>query len=199
MEATVIKQGDTKILMTFRRSGHGLTVSVKANAAVEDLARSFGAGDLQEILHGRHWTPIPPEAPLRIYGLGEGGLPLMLTPSGVQYRIDLPGQQLIYQGGGDEVAGMGQQAFRAVGGGGIGIAPAPRNQFPQGMGITNISFLRLAGISDGAGVTFGVRGVYTTEQISQIKDRMQEACKAFYRSYLLPVGLTLGIYESSAP
>lgn len=61
----------------------------------------------------------------------------------------------------------------------------------------NLSFLRLVGISEGAGVQFGVKGVYTTTELRRLRDRMQLACQRLYNEYLRPVDVTftLNAYE----
>lgn len=57
--------------------------------------------------------------------------------------------------------------------------------------VANISFLRLVGVSEGAGVSFNVKGVYSLDLLRQIRDRVMEASKQFYVTYLKPVDLTV--------
>lgn len=54
----------------------------------------------------------------------------------------------------------------------------------------NISFLRLVGVSEGAGITFELRGVFTLTIMENLQKKIMRACKRFYQDYLLPIDLT---------
>lgn len=54
----------------------------------------------------------------------------------------------------------------------------------------NLSFLRLRGISDGQGVTFGVRGVYSLGHLRKLLDRINGATRKFYVDYMRPMDLS---------
>lgn len=57
-------------------------------------------------------------------------------------------------------------------------------------GTVNLSFLRLKGISE-LGVTFIVRGLHSERLIHEIADKVVEASRHFYVSYLKPVGVAV--------
>lgn len=57
--------------------------------------------------------------------------------------------------------------------------------------ITNISFLRLQGISEGSGVTFAVKGVFTREAVRALRDQLNGAIRRFYLDFLKPMDITL--------
>ena len=69
------------------------------------------------------------------------------------------------------------------------IIPSEGDRYP----IVNLSFLRLRGISDGIGVTFGVKGVYSFGELCQIRDRVTAASRRFYIEYLRPIDLTVTV------
>src|SRR3990167_4038309 len=57
--------------------------------------------------------------------------------------------------------------------------------------LINLSFLRLAGISEGAGVTFSVRGVHTHESLSKIKEDIGEGYRKFYYMFMKPIRMDI--------
>ena len=59
--------------------------------------------------------------------------------------------------------------------------------------VVNISFLRLRGISEGAGVTFGVKGVYSRNEMGVLRDRITSATRRFYVDYIRPIDMTVDI------
>ena len=63
----------------------------------------------------------------------------------------------------------------------------------------NLSFLRLVGISEGAGVTFAVRGVHTYEALTQMRESLGEAYKRFYRTYMKPICMSITVSTSETP
>ena len=60
-------------------------------------------------------------------------------------------------------------------------------------GTVNISFLRLVGVSEGAGVTFRVAGIFSVDSLRFTRDMISSACKKFYIHYMRPVDLTVQI------
>jgi len=60
-------------------------------------------------------------------------------------------------------------------------------------GKINLSFLRLVGISEGPGVSFVVKGVYSLENIRDIRERIGKSAKAFYIEYLRPIDISISI------
>lgn len=59
--------------------------------------------------------------------------------------------------------------------------------------IINLSFLRLVGISDGAGLTIGLKDVYTKEDLIKLHNDLGRAMKLFCDEFLCPVDLTCTI------
>lgn len=164
-EATVIKSGEVCIQVQLSRGVRadktsGLTVSVQALPRVEDFIRSLGTGETTDVR-----TIGRHWSPIE----KEGHLLVynLNTNIGIQsqsyspYRIDRPGWPIL------EAAHGGQP-----------------------MHLANLSFLRLVGISEGPGVSFGVKGVFTLEHLRQMRDLVMEASRQFYISYLKPVQLS---------
>jgi hypothetical protein len=57
----------------------------------------------------------------------------------------------------------------------------------------NLSFLRLVGASEGAGVRFTIAGVYSDKFLRQQRDWIGAAQKKFYIEYLRPIDLRVTI------
>ena len=57
----------------------------------------------------------------------------------------------------------------------------------------NLSFLRLEGISTGAGVTFTVKGVFQEDYINKLRDQIEQASITFYKAVLKPIELTITV------
>jgi hypothetical protein len=54
-------------------------------------------------------------------------------------------------------------------------------------GVLNLAFLRLAGVSSPAGLTFQVVGVFSDKELRNIAEAIRFAIRQFYMDYLLPV------------
>lgn len=63
----------------------------------------------------------------------------------------------------------------------------------DGDGIVNLSFLRLVGISDGAGVSFGLKGVFSLGELRDTRDKIARMQRQFYINYMRPVDLSIQI------
>lgn len=61
----------------------------------------------------------------------------------------------------------------------------------HGNQIINLSHLRLVGISEGAGVTFEIKGLYSDELLIRMRNLFGSAQKRFYSGFLKPVHLTV--------
>lgn len=61
------------------------------------------------------------------------------------------------------------------------------------VGVPNISFLRLVGISEGLGVRFGEKKPYSKSEIISLKTKMAGAIMELIREYLVPVHIDLTI------
>ena len=140
----IIKRGETSLTISLIRSAGGLTVSVKAHPQVEAFMRGLGNGDHVDIkAAGPYWRTVSrdPDARLYVYNQTTAVEPVLLD-NGDQANVNRPGQLLV------------------------------DNNFQHDSGRTkrniNLSFLRLVGISENAGVTFAVRGVHTYEALTQM-------------------------------
>ena len=58
-------------------------------------------------------------------------------------------------------------------------------------GELNMSFLRLVGISEGAGLRIDVTGVFSYQELIALQQKIHDAARQFYVDYLLPVDLTI--------
>lgn len=195
VEALVVKSGETCIQTTLSRHPDGLKVNVWTHPRVEDFVRSLGSGehiDIQTI--GRYWSRpnirdekgkmIPDERRLMVYFL-EQSLGTLSVDTEFSYCLDKPGYPLV--NGSDSPPGEGD--------------PAPRGYKSLGSGreTLNISFLRLVGVSDGPGVSFTVRGVYSREAINRLGERIKQATNRFYREFLKPYKLIVTVSTMPIP
>ena len=159
----VIKRGETSLTVSLVRSGGGLTVSVKAHPAVEAFMRGLGSGELVNVrAAGPYWRPVSRDGlpELQVYAMNEA-IPNLTLDSQNICGVSRPSQPMI-------------EVHTDPGSGRI------RSNI-------NLSFLRLAGISEDAGVTFAVRGVHTYEALTKMREQIGEAYKLFYRTYMKPI------------
>lgn len=164
--ATVMKRGEICIQATLHRNLQGLSISVKAHPRVEEFIKSLGGnGAIEDVRrHGRFWTPLDREKGLTVHSITQS-LGVIPMGGGNYFRIDRIGQPIL-------------DPDTAVGG---------------NMGGINFSFIRLVGISEGAGITFKINGVYTLDAIRRMRDMIGEAAQTFYVSYLKPIDLDVQI------
>ena len=169
----ISKQGETSLMMTLRRSSSGLVVTVKAHPAVEAFMKGLGNGDSQSTHLSGPWWKLATRR-------DEGGkkddsgkgyvyvyhmnveVPRLPLESGDQVALNVPGGPLLIDDG------------------------TGRNK-----SIVNLSFLRLVGISEGAGITFFVKGVHSLEQLEKAHKLIGEGYKKFFRNYMLPVKMDI--------
>ena len=59
--------------------------------------------------------------------------------------------------------------------------------------LANLSFLRLVGISEGAGVWFGLKCVLSLDEMRDIRDKLAKVERQFYINYMRPVDLSIQI------
>ena len=172
----VVKRGETVINMTFRRSMTGLTLSVKTHPLVEEFFRNLSTGEQSDVrTAGRYWTPLAKDATLMAYNLAEA-IPLLHVDAKRRVRFDWLGRQLI----------SNQEQTRGPEGGELGGNPNGRVDL-------NLSFLRLQGIGDGAGVTFQLKGVFSDQAVQEMHDHLSEGVKRFYQTYMRPVNLNVQV------
>lgn len=68
---------------------------------------------------------------------------------------------------------------------------------PNAQELVNLSFLRLAGISDESGVRVGILGAYSNEYLNRLKLALPRAIKQFLQDYIVPVTLNLQVISKS--
>lgn len=168
--ADVIKCGETVIRIVLHRNSNGLTVQVKTHPGVEDFMRMIGNGEkVDPGIVGRYWVPVGNEKNLAAYMI-----PALKPPSnGIPMTVDALGHPLL-------------------------IMP-DKDMIIRGSGTTelvNISFLRLVGVSEGIGITFGVKGVFSKEQLTTLRDKLATASRVFYIEYMQPIDLGVTINTS---
>lgn len=168
-EAAVIKRGETCLITTFSRTALGLGIRVKAHAAVELFMRGLAEPDAPPIevsVVDRYWVPTSTKNPLLAYRISQA-LPSMVQPSGYPlFTLDRLGRPLL-----DDREADG---------------PSNARDTP-----VNLSYLRLIGISEGAGVTFNLKGVYSLEELRKMEERVAHAQQQFYINYIRPVNLSV--------
>ncbi len=171
LEAKLMKRGENVIWTTLRRapslidSGIGLTVTVKVHPAIEDFVRSLGTGEeLAVRTYGRHWIPLLGDKPFLVHDLAAEFDPgVCLLDSKHSYTLNK-----------------------------IGWPISEQTAMPHGTAdILNLSFIRLVGASEGAGVRFGIRGVFTLEATEKLARQIEQASKAFYIAYMKPIDITV--------
>ena len=172
--ATVTKGGETIIQTVLsrrsRRAGDplgwkgGLLITIKTLPRVEEFMQSLGQGETVDVSTvGRYWQEMSNQ-PLQAYIIQ----PLnskQQSDDGSTITLDALGYPLVIQD------------------------PHGGDRYPT----VNISFLRLRGISEGAGVTFGVKGVYNLDEMCKLRDRITLATRRFYVDYIRPIDMTVDI------
>ena len=161
--STVTKSGTIVTQVTISRSPKGVSLTVTAQPAVEEFARALGDGDSQDVRVYGRYWHQIGNMPLRIYNHDSKLVKLEML------SVEDQGSKI---------------AFRY---------DQPGHPLYDGNGCLNLSFLRLVGISEGAGVTFGVSGVYTLENLRRIRDHISVAGRKFYVHYMRPVDLSVTI------
>lgn len=169
--ATIIKRGELCVQFTMHRNlshakeGVGLSLSIKTHRVVEEFMRQM-AGDNQPMevktSQGRYWVGLTPERPLLAY----------------RFQEKIPCVEA-------DDADVGCYSFDHLGYPLSVVNDRFRKPF------LNLSFLRLVGISEGAGITFGIKGVYSYDSLKTISDDLATASRRFYTRYLKPVDLTV--------
>lgn len=59
--------------------------------------------------------------------------------------------------------------------------------------VLNLSFLRLVGASEGAGMSFFLSDVYSTEELKSLNGKIAKASRQFYVEYLMPVEMSVTV------
>ena len=61
--------------------------------------------------------------------------------------------------------------------------------------VTNLSFLQLVGISNPTGVGFGVKGVWSLQELRGIRGGIEDAIEKLWNEYIRPVEMSGGIIQ----
>lgn len=169
-DVEVVKNGETCMQADLQRSALGLSITVRTLPRVEEFFSNLSGGRTVDVgTLGRHWiNPSKDKKKLLVYTYDEKIPQVHVERAGFSFRLDKPGQPLTELGLGGEFAAPDLAAG------------------PQVNEVLNLSFLRLAGISDASGVTFAVRGVYTERGVEKLAEKIEQGFSRFYREFLKP-------------
>lgn len=176
MEPNIIQieknaRGEQCIRTRIRRNHEGLSINIWAHPKVEAFMKAIGTGDIMEVrAMARYW----------VGQTGEDAKPLacyhMANDGGL---TNIVGRKL-------------GSAYRLD-------KPGDRLLFHDEYDCINMSFLRLVGISEAEGVTFSVKGVYTTEMVQAIAKKIEDASRALYQEFLKPVDMYVLVSTQEMP
>lgn len=162
VEAIVVKRGETCIITSLSRTALGLQLRVKAHPAVEMFMRGLADPDAPPVevsLTDRYW--VAPE-----------GKPALMA-----YRLPTPMPSVTNPSTGGALFQLDKLSRPLLDGERERDTPV------------NLSFLRLIGISEGMGVAFNIRGVYSLDALRTLQERISEAQRQFYINYIRPINL----------
>ena len=168
--ANVVKGSETCIQTLWSRRSRkhgdpadwkgGVQITVKALPRVEEFMASLGGGEIVDVSScGRYWQPINGQ-PLNAYVI-QSFMSKHQSDDGSSISFDRLGHPI------------------------VSIPEGGSEKYP----IVNLSFLRLRGISEGNGITFGIKGVYSMDELRSIRDKVNVAQRRFYIDYIRPVDL----------
>lgn len=170
-DATVVKRGETCIITSLRRSALGLSLTVKAHPAVELFMRGLSPADTPPVevaLSDRYWSIPAGKPPLLAYKIGTP-IPPFINPSTGLHLFTLNNlSRPLLDAGRDSEGGHNERDLPV-----------------------NLSYLRLVGISEGVGVTFNVRGVYSLDALRVMQEKISVAQQQFYIHYIRPINLSV--------
>ena len=168
--ATLNKGGETVVEVRFRRNVAGLLINARTVRAIEDFMQGLGDGSTVDVrTAGRLWVPTT-STPLMAYSMSNG----FPGEHNNIFRLDQLGRNII-------VASREGEPF-------LSSTNEP---------VANLSFLRLVGISEGAGVQFGVKGVYSLDTVVTMRDQVIEASRRLYIAYLKPIDFCVQVNVST--
>ena len=179
-QVQVVKRGETCATVLLRIVAGGLTVTIFSHPSIEEFFRNTCADKVDVRGLGRYWQ-FPGDRgedgkinhnnvkPMPAYTSQKGDIEPIVLDSGDLCVFNRLGQPLMDMGA-DPISGR------------------PRHHI-------NLSFLKLVGISEG-GITFQVRGVFTTDAVSTMKEKIGEGIRKFYRVYLKPVEMSIVVSTS---
>ena len=159
----VVKRGQIVTEVILHRSMKGVSLQVKTNPAIEEFAKALGDGESMDIKNYGRHWHPIGDTPLRVYN----------------HDPKLAKMEVITV---DDSSG--KVAFRY---------DQPGQPLYDTNGFLNLSFLRLVGVSEGAGVAFGISGIYTLDSLRRIRDHISAAGRKFYIHYMRPVDVSVTI------
>lgn len=173
--AQVIKGGRTPITATLSRNKFGTSLRVQALPEVEEFMRGLSNrkeadGHIVVKTMGRFWEPLE-----RMASNPKTFVPLLA------YHQDVPLEAISIGDLKISLEGLGQP---------LTSRDMEMDRYRTSL---NLSFLRLVGISEGAGVRFGVHGVYSFDELLKMHDQIAKGLRTFYIHYMRPVDLTVQI------
>jgi len=142
----------------------GCIVHVVADPSVEEFMRnaSRDVANDDPALYDSRWYPLS-NGPLHMYKVsGES-----LGVRGYDYSLDYPGSDLQIQRKVRSDMGLSEMKL-----------------------ISNLSFLRLVGISKPEGVKFGVFGAFGEEHLHKVSNKLLQATKLFLKDFIVPVDVS---------
>lgn len=162
----VQKGSSTPFRLSLQRTPSGVTVCVYSIPAIEEFMRSASGGEV-----------------VAVNTLGRYWQPTKEGNPLTAYVIPVMRLATDFSGNGVSLDRLGQPLIE------------PSQQVP-GREQVNLSIMRLVGISEGSGIAFKMRGVYSLDELRKMRDRVIQAARNFYIEYLQPVDVS-GVLISS--
>lgn len=170
--AEVTKGGLTPITATLSRNKFGTSLRIKAIPEVERFMASLSTmGEPVDVrTMGRYWEPLDkdpadPKTCKRLMAYRQDFQLDPISAGDLRLNLDALGQPISSKD-------MDVDRYRTS---------------------LNLSFLRLVGISEGAGVRFGVKGVFSMDELVKLHDQLAQGLRTFYIHYMRPVDLTVHV------
>lgn len=161
---SVIKGGETCIDFSLERSSEGLKAIIKASPRVEEFMKGLGTeGELIQV-----------SGVNRFWVPSKGNSPL--TAYSLNSKIEEYGKNP-------------DSEFHIDRLGAPLIEPIPDYRKER----VNLSFLRLVGISEGMGVPFYVRGVYSKDMVNKMLDQIGIGLRRLYIDFIRPMNVNVQI------
>lgn len=161
---TVVKGGEICIDFSLERSSEGLKAIIKAHPRVEEFLRNLGGGEFVHVGSvNRYWVPIKGSEEKPLVAYALNQKLDVFGPHDLDFSIDRLGAPLL-----EEVPDYKRERI-------------------------NLSFIRLQGISEGNGVAFSVKGVYSRELVTKMLDGIGVGLRKFYIDFIRPMNVNVQI------
>lgn len=168
---TLRKGGDILIRTRIRRDREGMSLNVWAVPDIEDFMRGLSGRQVDVAAYERYWEPLKGRGPLMVYEIPKD---LKMSPNedGAIVSLSSLGLPLLSI---DDTSREDRNG-RVI-----------RSEVKT----LNLSFLRFVGISEGDGITFKIKGVYSPNMINYLDSALGEAERRFYREFLKPMDFAI--------